>query len=172
MLGHAAGAAERAFSSYGSQLGQAAAAVTGELPHPPTSAEADGPSVSVDPDRPPDPAARNAVPKNNSVQEGSASSSCMAARIASHGRRMIHSSMDAKGRTIAVPSCASHPGVLSGTLRSSTTQRPPPERAAAPWAMTSAHSGTCDRAYVDRIASISVGKSKSAASVCTSLILL
>ena len=37
-----------------------------------------------------DPAARNAVPKNNSVQEGSASSSCMAVRIASHGRRMIH----------------------------------------------------------------------------------
>jgi len=66
---------------------------------------------------------------------------------------MIHSSMEAKGRTTAIPSCASHPGVLPGTLRSSTTQRPPPERAAAPWAMTSAHSGTCDRAYVDRIAS-------------------
>ena len=121
---------------------------------------------------PRDPAARNAVPKNNSVQEKSASSSCMAARIASHGRRMVHSSMEAKGRTIAVPSCASHPGVLSGTLRSSTAQRPPPERAAAPWAMTSAHSGTCDRAYVDRIASTSAGKSKSAASACTRLILL
>jgi AcrR family transcriptional regulator len=121
---------------------------------------------------PRDPAARNAVPKNNSVQERSASSSCMAARIASHGRRMIHSSMEAKCRTIAVPSCASHPGVLSGTLRSSTTQRPPPERAAAPWAMTSAHSGTCDRAYVDRIASTSAGKSKSATSACTRLILL
>src|SRR6266700_7290327 len=119
-----------------------------------------------------DPAARNAVPKNNSVQERSASSSCMATRIASHGRRMIHSSMEAKGRTTAVPMCASHPGVLPGTLRSSTTQRPPPERAAAPWAMTSAHSGTCDRAYVDRIASTSAGKSNSAASACTRLILL
>jgi alpha-1,2-mannosyltransferase len=37
-----------------------------------------------------DPTARNAVPKNNSVQETSASSSSMAPRIASHGRRMIH----------------------------------------------------------------------------------
>src|ERR1700736_4066745 len=62
----------------------------------------------------------------------------MAARISSHGRRMIHSSAEAKGRTIAVPSCVSHAGVLPGTLRSSTTQRPPPERAAAPWAMTPA----------------------------------
>ena len=123
-------------------------------------------------DGPRDPAARNAVPKNNSVQEGSASSSCMAARIASHGRRMIHSSMEAKGRTVAVPSCASHRGVLSGTLRSSTAQRPPAERAAAPWAMTSAHSGTCVRAYVDRIASTPAGKSKSAASACTRLTLL
>ena len=37
---------------------------------------------------PRDPAARNAVPKNNSVQDRSDSSSCMAARIASHGRRI------------------------------------------------------------------------------------
>ena len=51
--------------------------------------------------------------------------SCMAVRIASHGRRTIHSSMPPKGRTIVFPSCASHRGALSGALRSSTTQRPP-----------------------------------------------
>src|SRR5215471_10910853 len=96
----------------------------------------------------------------------------MAERIACHGRRVIHSSMEAKGRTMAVPSRVSPPGVLSGILRSSTTQRPPAERAAAPWAMTFAQSGTCVRAYVDRIASTSVGKSKPAASACTRLILL
>ena len=45
------------------------------LPHPPTSAEADGLSVFIDIDRLRDPAARNAVPKNNSVQERSVSSS-------------------------------------------------------------------------------------------------
>jgi len=72
---------------------------------------------------------------------------------------MIHSSMEAKGRTVAVPSCVSHPGVLPGSLRSSTAQRPPADRAAVPWAMTSAHSGTWVRAYVDRIASTSAGKS-------------
>ena len=77
---------------------------------------------------------------------------------------MIHSSIEPKGRTVAVPSCASHPGVLLGTLRSSTAQRPPAERAAVPWAMTSAHSGTWVSAYVDRIASMSAGKSKPTAS--------
>src|SRR6185312_2526789 len=144
----------------------------GEFPHPPTSAEADGLSVFIDIDRLRDPAARNAVPKNNSVQERSVSSSCMATRIASHGRRMIHSSMEAKGRTVAVPSLASHPGVWPGTLRSSTAQRPPADRALAPWAMTSAHSGTCVMAYVDRIALTPAGKSKPAASACTRLTLL
>jgi calcineurin-like phosphoesterase family protein len=114
-----------------------------------------------------DPAARKAVPKQSSVQERSASSSSMAARIASHGRRLIHSSMEANGRTAAVPSRATQRGVWSGTLRSSTTQRPPGERAAAPWAMTSPLSGTCVSAYVDRIASTSAGKSNPAASACT-----
>jgi hypothetical protein len=85
---------------------------------------------------------------------------------------MIHSSMEAKGRTVAVPSCASHPGVLLGTLRSSTAQRPPADRAAVPWAMTAADSGTWVRAYVDKIASTSAGNSKPAASACTRLTLL
>ena len=49
----------------------------------------------------------------------------MAARIASHGRRATHSSIEPNGRPSAIPSCASHRGALSGTLRSSTTQRPP-----------------------------------------------
>src|SRR6476620_4437108 len=118
------------------------------------------------------PAARNAVPKNNSVQERSARESRIAARIASHGRRTIHSSTEPNGRISAIPSCASGRGALSGTLRSNTTQRPPGARTSAPWAMTSPHSGRCDRAYVDRIASTSVGKSNSAASACTRLTLL
>lgn len=69
-------------------------------------------------------------------------SSCMAARIVSHGRRMIQSSIEANRRMLAVPSCASQRGVMSGTLRSRTTMRPPSARAAAPRAITSPHSGT------------------------------
>jgi len=76
-----------------------------------------------------------------------------------------------EGPHTATPSCASRRGALSGTLRSSTAQRPPPERTAAPWAMTSPHSGTCVKAYVDRIASTSAGNSNSAASACTRLTL-
>src|SRR3954471_16673031 len=73
---------------------------TKTAPHGSTSLRLRMATVQV----PRDPAARNAVPKNNSVHVRSASSSCMAVRIASHGRRMIHSSMEANGRTIAVPS--------------------------------------------------------------------
>ena len=104
-----------------------------------------------------EPAARNVV-RRTTRSRRSAFSPCRAARISSDGRRRIHSIYGREGPHYRVPTCASHRGVLAGTLRSSTTQRPPPERAAAPWAMTSAHSGTCDRAYVDRIASTSVGK--------------
>src|SRR5262245_13820548 len=92
------------------------------------------------------PAARNAVPKNISVQETSANSSCIAARTTSQGRRATHSSTEPKRRASTIPSCASLCGALSGALRSSTTQPPPGRRTAAPWAMTVAQSGTCDRA--------------------------
>ena len=112
------------------------------------------------------------MPKKSSVHERSDSSSRMAARIVSHGLCAIHSSIEAKGRTNVLPNCDSHRGNLSGIFRSSTTQRPPPERAAAPWAMTSPHPGTCVSAYVDRIASTSVGKSNVVASACTRLMLL
>jgi len=80
-----------------------------------------------------DPAARYAIPKNNSsrrdqqrVLHGDAN------RL--HGRRTIHSSREADRPTVAIPSWVSQRGVLSGILRSSTTQRPPAERASAPWA--------------------------------------
>src|SRR5436305_13600622 len=58
-------------------------------------------------------AVTNAVPKTNSIHDRSAISSYMTALIASHGRRWIHSSIDAKGRTTAVPTCASHRGALA-----------------------------------------------------------
>ena len=81
------------------------------------------------------PLARNAVPKKSSLQETSTSASSMAARISSHGRRAIHSA--------EIPSCATRRGAESGSLRSSTVQRPPGRRAAAPCAITSAHPVTC-----------------------------
>ena len=85
------------------------------------------------------PLARNAVPQASSAQETSARHSSIAARTSSQGRRAIHWSMEPNGR-------ASQRGAWFGALRSSTTQRPPALRAAAPWAITSPHSGTCDRA--------------------------
>ena len=64
------------------------------------------------------------MPKNSSAQDTSTSVSCMPARIASHGRRAIQSSIEANGRTVAIPNCVSHRGVRVGNLE--IQHGPPP----------------------------------------------
>ncbi len=113
------------------------------------------------------------VPKHNSLQERSASSSCMAARSPSHGRRPTQSSMEPKRPSEHDSELRQPQGRVVGSLEIEHDPAPTAsESAAAPWAMTSPQSGTCDRAYVDRIASTSLGNANSAASACTRLTLL